>query len=66
MGRVVCPCLRAGISEAMTEETEDRDDERPEEEHPLESPEALRTPREDDEEQDRAPQPGATPDLDDR
>jgi stringent starvation protein B len=34
-----------------------------EETHPLESPEALREPR-DDEEQDRAPQPGATPDLD--
>ena len=51
----------------MTDETEVRDDdERAEEEHPLESPEALRQPREDDEQQDRAPQPGVTPELDDR
>ena len=37
-----------------------------EETHPLESPEALRQPRDEDVEQDRAPQPGLTPDLDDR
>ena len=51
----------------MTDETHERDGEQGEEEHPLESPEALRQPRDtDDEEQDRVPQPGATPDLDDR
>ncbi len=57
----------SGNFEAMTDETQEHVDEREEEEHPLESPEALRQPRdEDDEEQDRAPQPGATPDLNDR
>ena len=51
----------------MTDETAERDQEKGEEEHPLESPEALRQPRDEEEkEQDRAPQPGVTPDLDDR
>jgi hypothetical protein len=51
----------------MTDETQERDKEQDEDEHPLESPEALRQPRDEDEhEQDRAPQPGVTPDLDDR
>jgi hypothetical protein len=51
----------------MTDETQERDEEQGEEEHPLESPEALRHPRdEDDQEQDQAPQPGATSDVDDR
>lgn len=50
----------------MTDETRERDDEdgHPGEEHPLESPEALRQPRE--EEEDQASDTGATPDLDDR
>jgi hypothetical protein len=51
----------------MTDETQERDKEQGEEEHPLESPDALRQPRDEDEqEQDRAPQPGVTPDPDDR
>ena len=50
----------------MTDETQERDDEREAEEHLLESPDAFRQPHdEDDEEQDRVPQPGLTPDLDD-
>jgi len=50
----------------MTNDTHDHEAERREDEHPLESPEALRELHvEDDEEQDRAPQPGLTPDLDD-
>jgi hypothetical protein len=45
----------------MTDEPERPDDERDEDEHPLESPEALREPREVDDGEDRAPQPGVTP-----
>jgi hypothetical protein len=50
----------------MTDDPQERDGDPDEEEHPLESPEALREPRDTDDEQDRAPQPGLTPDLDDR
>jgi hypothetical protein len=49
----------------MTEPTErtDRDDD---EQHPLASEDALRKPRDvDEDEQDRAPQPGVTPAIDD-
>ena len=45
----------------MDPEQPDDDDERDEEKHPLESPEALREPRDVDNEEDRAPQPGVTP-----
>jgi hypothetical protein len=55
-----------GHSQPVSDEVQERDEEHVEEEHPLESPEALRRPRDDDEEQDRAPQPGVTPDLDER
>ena len=50
----------------MTDETEERDDQREAEEHLLDAPDALRQPHEkDDEQQERAPQPGLTPDPDD-
>jgi hypothetical protein len=56
---------------SMTDQPLESDDEWADErddKHPLESPEALREPRddEDEDEQDRAPQPGLTPELDDR
>ncbi|HEU4971963.1 MAG TPA: hypothetical protein VFT35_08605 [Gaiellaceae bacterium] len=44
----------------MTDEREQPEDERDEDEHPLESPEALREPRDVDDEEDRALQPGVT------
>ena len=56
-----------GHSERMTDETHERDEEREAEEHPLESPESVRQPRAElDEEWDRGLQPGVTPDLNDR
>jgi hypothetical protein len=50
----------------MSDESEERDQEQGEEEHPLESPEACVRQDKDEQEQDRAPQPGVTPDLGDR
>jgi hypothetical protein len=57
---------RSGQTRRMSE-PHDHEAERGRDEHPLESPEALREPRDDDddEQQDRAPQPGLTPGLDD-
>ena len=45
----------------MTDEREQPDDERDEDEHPLESPEALRETRDLDDEEDRPAQLGLTP-----
>jgi hypothetical protein len=43
---------------------QERDDDRDENEHPLESPESLRDPRDTDDEQHQSSQPVVTPDLD--
>lgn len=66
--RVSSP-TQAGTSASMTEPKDEnkRDDE--DDRHPLESEDALREHAakvEDEEEQDRAPRPGVTPDLGDR
>jgi hypothetical protein len=52
----------------MHDEPNDLERERgDEQEHPLESPDSLREPRDEDgEEQERVPRPGVMPDLDDR
>ena len=65
----VSSLVHAGTSASMTElrdETERGTEDHP---HPLESEDALRESAEEDdneEERDRAPQPGVTPDRDDR
>jgi len=65
--------LDAEVSAEITGSAEEQDETgapekvaETEETHPLESPEALRDSREEDDEQVRTPQPGSTPDLDDR
>lgn len=51
----------------MSDERPKPDDERDaDEEHPLESPDSLREPRDERGDEDRAPQSGLTTELDDR